>query len=312
MRVLIVGGNGFIGSHVVDELLKQDINVVVLDRSPDRFRPPLPKVTYVVGDLNDGVSLESATSRAIDSVVHLASSAAPKKSHDNPMSDLEELAGALRLLEACVKTKIKKVVFASSGGTVYGIPTILPIPEDHPTEPICSYGITKLVIEKYLHLYNHLSDISTVILRIANPYGIRQSPDADQGVVPVFMKKMIRGDRLTVWGDGSVVRDFLNVRDLARLFVLALQSEATGIFNVGSGIGTSINELLALIAFHLGVKPQVSREPSRKFDAPTVILDCKKAKTVYSWEPSITLAEGLNELAGWLMSTETRSATCHL
>lgn len=306
MRVLVVGGNGFIGSHVVDALLQQGIEVVVFDCSRERFRPPLPNVNYVAGDLNDSGSLESAMSHAIDSVVHLASTTSPLTSHGNPISDLENIAGALRLLELCVKRDVKRILYASSGGTVYGIPEILPIPEDHPTEPLCSYGIAKLVIEKYFHLYNHVSGLATVVLRIANPYGVRQSPDSAQGVVPVFMSKMIQGNPLTLWGDGSVVRDFVNVRDLARLFILALTSEATGVFNAGSGIGTSISELLELISVQLGVRPRIIRENARKFDVPAVILDCKKAKSVYSWEPRITLAEGLTELSHWLKSMESQ------
>jgi UDP-glucose 4-epimerase len=311
MRVLVVGGNGFIGSHVVDALLQQSIEVVVFDRSPELFRSPLPNVNYVLGDLNDFLSLENAMSPVIDGVVHVAWKAAPLMSNDNPISDLENLAWSIKLLELCVKKKIGKLVFASSGGTVYGAPMILPIPEDHPTEPICSYGIAKLAIEKYLNLYNRLSGLATIILRIANPYGVRQSPDSVQGVVPVFIGKMIQGKPLTVWGNGSVVRDFLDVRDVARLFVLALKSEVTGVFNVGSGIGTSINELLELLSLHLGVKPQISRQHSRTFDVQTVILDCRKAKSVYSWEPRITLAEGLTEVSHWLKSAGAQSMASH-
>jgi UDP-glucose 4-epimerase len=312
MRVLVVGGNGFIGSHVVDLLLQQGIEVVVFDRSPERYRSPLSEVNYVLGELNDFASLEHAMSQAIDNVVHLASTTIPTTSIANSISDIENITGTLGLLELCVKKKVKNIVYASSGGTVYGIPKNLPIAEDHPTEPICSYGIVKLVIEKYLYLYNHLSGLPTVILRIANPYGARQSPDSAQGVVPVFMSKMIEGKPLSLWGDGSVVRDFVNVRDLARLFLLALNSEATGVFNAGSGIGTSISELLRLMSSHLGVRPQIARENPRKFDAPAVILDCKRAKSVYCWEPRITLAEGLTELAHWLKSIGTQPmAICH-
>jgi UDP-glucose 4-epimerase len=309
MRVLVVGGNGFIGSHVVDALLREQDEVIVFDRSPERFRSPLPKVNYVLGDLRDFASVENAISPAIDGVVYLASNAAPPRSLDSAVLDVENLAAVLRLVELCVKRRVKRLVFASSGGTVYGIPKMLPIPEDHPTDPICSYGVAKLTIEKYLYLYNYLSGLGAIILRIANPYGVRQSPDSAQGVVPVFMNKMIEGKALTVWGDGSVVRDFLEVRDVARLFVLALNSEATGVFNAGSGVGTSINELLELMSAQLGVRPKICREQSRKFDVPTVILDCKKAKNVYSWEPRITLAEGLAEVCHWLKSMGTQSVS---
>jgi UDP-glucose 4-epimerase len=306
MRVLVVGGNGFIGSHVVDVLLDQGIEVVVFDRHSERFRPPLPKVNYVVGDLNDSASLENAMSQAIDSVVHLASSTSPLRSNDNPLSDLENIAGAIRLLELCIKRKVKRIVYASSGGTVYGVPKVLPIPEDHPTEPICSYGVAKLAIEKYLNLYTNTSGLATVVLRIGNPYGVRQSPHSAQGVVPVFMSRILQGKPLTLWGDGSVVRDFVNVRDLASLFLRALTSDATGVFNAGSGVGTSISELLEIMSVPLGVRPQINRKESRKFDVPAVILDCGKARTVYCWEPRITLPEGLIEFSHWLKSMESQ------
>jgi UDP-glucose 4-epimerase len=306
MRVLVVGGNGFIGSHVVDVLLDQDIDVVVFDRHPERFRTPLPRVSYVVGDLNDPVSLENAISQGVDSVVHLASSTSPVTSNDNPLSDLENISGAIRLLDLCLRRNIKRIVYASSGGTVYGIPKILPIPEDHSTEPICSYGIAKLAIEKYLHASSYRRGLATVVLRIGNPYGVRQSSQSAQGVVPIFVSQAIQGKPLTVWGDGSVVRDFFNVRDLARLFLLALTSDATGIFNAGSGVGTSISDLLELISTHLGVRPQINRKDSRKCDVPAIVLDCRKARTVYGWEPRVTLAEGLTECSHWLNSMEPK------
>src|SRR5262249_40303284 len=154
-------------------------------------REPLAAVDYFSGSLDDIERLSTAFSGGIDAVVHLVSTTSPKTSNENRELDLANVSGALGLLDLSVKFKVRKVIFASSGGTVYGVPTALPIRESHPTEPVCPYGITKLAIEKYLHFYQHAYNLDYVVLRIANPYGARQSPDAPQGVVSVFMNKMI-------------------------------------------------------------------------------------------------------------------------
>jgi UDP-glucose 4-epimerase len=302
MNVLVVGGNGFVGSHVVDALLEENIGVTVFDRKPEQFRRSLPQVKYSCGHLNDPAALEKAFSSSIDAVIHLASATVPNTSNDNPMLDVESVQATLGLLNLCVKFRVKRIVFASSGGTVYGIPKSLPIAENHPTDPICSYGIGKLAVEKYLQLYDRLYSSSSVILRIANPYGIRQSSESTQGVMPVFMTKMLESKPITVWGDGSSVRDFVSVRDVAKCFLLALKSDAAGIFNVGSGIGTSVDELVGLLSSIQHVEPVIVREPPRNCDVPAIVLDCRKAKAIYGWEPRITLREGLAELAYWLES----------
>ena len=307
MRVLVVGGNGFIGSHVVDALLLDGATVVVYDMNSERYRKPLPNVQYVAGSLDDLRLLATAFSGGIDAVVHLVSKTSPKTSNEDLSLDLANVAGTLGLLDLCTKFKVKKIVFASSGGTVYGIPQKLPILESHATEPVCPYGITKLAIEKYLQFYQHVYNLDYVVLRIANPYGARQSPDAPQGVVSVFMNKMIQGEPFTVFGDGSVVRDFVHVRDVANLFVLALKSSASGVFNAGSGIGVSLNQLVSVMASLLGVSPKFCYEPSRACDVPAVILNCEKAAHVYSWQPQIALRDGLSDLSRWLEGRASRS-----
>jgi UDP-glucose 4-epimerase len=307
MRVMVVGGNGFIGSHVVDALLQEGCSVLVYDTNPERYRKPLPTVKHIVGSLDDVARLDTAFSAGIDSVVHLVSTTSPKTSNENIALDLANVTGVLGLLDRCVKFKVHKIVFASSGGTVYGIPKTLPILESHSTEPVCPYGITKLAIEKYLHFYQHAYNLDYVVLRIANPYGARQSPGAAQGVVSVFMNKMIQGESLTVWGDGSVIRDFVEVRDLARLFALALKSSVTGVFNAGSGIGISIRQLVMTMSSLLNINPRILYESSRSYDVPAVVLNCEKAERTYSWRPEIALADGLTDLARWLEGISSRS-----
>jgi UDP-glucose 4-epimerase len=299
----VLGGCGFLGSHIVDVLLEEGIEVIVLDRRHEKFRLPLGSVSYVLSDFGNRKQLDELLGYGIDVVIHLVSTTTPRVSNDNPIFDVQtNLIESLRLFELCVAHKVGKVVFISSGGTVYGINSVSSITEEYPTLPICSYGIVKLAIEKYLHLYKTLYGLNSVIFRLSNLYGIRQDPHSDQGFIPIIMAKMLRGEKLTIWGDGSTVRDYIHVRDVARLCYLAAVSKETGVFNAGSGVGISLNELINAMAFQCGVKPELVREPPRKFDVPHVVLNCKKANKAFSWKPVIELNEGLLEMERWLKS----------
>ena len=304
MRVLVIGGSGFVGSHVVDALVKEGIDVVVFDRNMESYRATLPRVHYVKGELGNRGELEAVIANGIDHVIHLVSSTVPKTSNDDPIFDVQmNLVESLALFDLCVKHRVQKVIFTSSGGTVYGIPHVLPISEDHPTNPICSYGIVKLAIEKYLQFYKHSYNLDYVILRLSNPYGIRQDPRGIQGAVSVFMGNMLLGNPITLWGDGSIVRDFVNVRDVARLYYAAVTSKLNGIFNGGSGLGVSLLELLEIMSHQLKITPKVIHEPAREFDVPTIVLNCEKAAKKLLWVPKISLQEGLFEFAEWLKTT---------
>lgn len=308
MRVLVVGGNGFVGSHVVDALVAGGLDVTVYDRNSERYRSPLSAVDYVKGDLGNKGELEHVISKEIDQVIHLASSTIPKTSNDDPVFDVQtNLIETLALLDLCVKHRVKRVIFTSSGGTVYGIPETLPIPEEHATHPICSYGIVKLAIEKYLTLYKHLYDLDYIVLRLSNPFGSRQDPKGSQGAVSVFLGDMLNGRPLRIWGDGSIVRDFVDVRDIARLYYLSTISDVeAGTFNVGSGVGTSLKDLIGLMADEFSLTPQIHREPSRGFDVPVIVLDSEKAQRIFGWKPQISLREGLQEVAYWLSANSNR------
>jgi len=205
----------------------------------------------------------------------------------------------LSLLDLFVESKIEKILFMSSGGTVYGNPQTLPVTESHPTDPICSYGIGKLTIEKYLALYKHLYGLNYVVLRAANPYGNGQNPLAGQGIVANFVHKIHCGLPLEVWGDGQIIRDYFDVRDLADLARRALFSEHCGVFNAGSGVGTSINEIIKQIASITHVAPNVIYKEHRIFDVPAIILNCEKAERTFAWKPAINLEAGLSDYISW-------------
>lgn len=214
MKALVLGGNGFIGSHLVDRLLLAGHGVRIFDRNEELYRRPLAGVEYCYADFGNRTLLAEALD-GIDIVFHLISTTVPKTSNDDPAFDvMSNVVETIALLEKCVARGIKKVVFLSSGGTVYGAPAALPVSEDSPTNPECSYGITKLTIEKYLALFNHLYGLDYVVVRPSNPYGPRQNLLGIQGAISVFLGRVAARKPIEVWGDGQIVRDYVYVEDL--------------------------------------------------------------------------------------------------
>jgi UDP-glucose 4-epimerase len=196
---------------------------------------------------------------------------------------------------------VRKVVFSSSGGTVYGVPTRLPVDESHPTLPITSYGVHKLTIEKYLHLNHALHGLDYCVLRIANAYGERQRTETAQGAVSVFLERILRGQPLEVWGDGSVVRDYVYVADIVRAFIATLGDPGEArIFHIGAGAGVSLAQLIEAIGAVVGRPPAVEYTPGRRFDVPASVLDCSLARRVLGWQASTPLAEGLRRTYDWM------------
>jgi UDP-glucose 4-epimerase len=297
-RCLVLGGGGFIGSHLCDALLRDGYSVRVLER-PNlvRYREFLrtEPIEWFEGDFTNKIDLANAV-EGCDLVYHLVSTTLPKSSNDNPIFDIEtNVVGTMHLFEAALRAGVSKIVFASSGGTVYGIPKTTPISETHPTEPIVSYGIGKLIIEKYLHLYKLLHGLDYCILRLANPYGERQKVTNAQGAVTVFLHQAMRGQVIEIWGDGSVVRDYIYIDDVTSALLKAgsIQGVDERLFNIGSGQGSSLNQILAAIEQLLG-RPVARRYlPGRPFDVPTNVLDISRARDYLGWTPQTRLADGL-------------------
>lgn len=308
-RCLVLGGAGFIGSHLVDALVEMGHDVSVFDLpncNKSNVFHHIGRIKIIEGDFTNEADLRPAVP-GIDYIFHLVGTTLPQSSNDNPFYDVESnVIGTLRLLRLAVEAGVKKVVFISSGGTVYGLPEKTPIPETHPTSPLCSYGITKLAIEKYLYLFHHLYGLDYVVLRVSNCYGERQqSAGAQQGVVSVFMNLLKRDKPITIWGDGSVVRDFVYVKDVARAFLLALTSTSQHkVFNVGSGVGTSLNQMLALIQKVTGKTLRVNYTPRRSVDVPINVLDITRIRTEWQWSPSTSLEIGLAKTWQWINSKE--------
>lgn len=304
MKCVIFGGGGFIGSAIADRLLRDGHTLRIFERprvAPFRTFNANEQVEWITGDL---LSIHDVTEAIVgaDVVFHLVSTTLPKSSNDDPVYDVQSnLVATLQMLNAMVLQKIPRIVFISSGGTVYGSPSYLPIDESHPTEPRVSYGITKLTIEKYLLMYEQLHGIKAIILRVANPYGERQRIETAQGAIGVFIHHALKGLPIDIWGDGSVTRDYLFIGDVAEAFAKAATYSGTAnVFNVSSGIGTSLNELISLLEEVLDIAIRRNYLPGRSFDVPVSVLCNSLALQEMGWKPQVPLKDGIIRTAAWL------------
>jgi UDP-glucose 4-epimerase len=312
MKCLVLGGGGFIGSHLCEELLESGHSVRVFERPGVQIHLPLPlveRLEWREGDITNPMDVEAAL-HGCSVIFHLVSTTLPKSSNDNPLYDIQtNLLPLVQLLEQLRgsadrkpdKKSDKKIVFVSSGGTVYGRPRLVPIPETHATDPLCAYGITKLACEKYLSLYRELHGVRSVVLRLANPFGERQRPTAQQGAVAVFLHKALADETIEIWGDGEVVRDYLYVKDAARAIVQAMSYEGSQhVFNIGSSQGHSLNAVLSEIEQLLGRPIRVRHTGARSFDVANNVLEISRARAELGWEPTTSFAEGLARTRRWM------------
>lgn len=306
MKYLIFGGGGFIGSHIADKLLNAGHSLRIFERP----RVPLYRkfrddedVEWITGDI---LNLHDVTEamQGVDAVFHLVSTTLPKNSNDDPIYDVQSnIVASLQILNVMVALKIPRIIFISSGGTVYGTPISLPIDESHPTNPHVSYGITKLTIEKYLLLYERLHGIKSIILRVSNPFGERQRVETAQGAVGVFISRALHGLPIEIWGDGSVVRDFIYVGDVAEAFVKAIDySGKYSVFNVGSSSGLSLNQLINELENVLGFSIKRVYFPGRLYDVPKNLLSNQLLRQEFDWVPKSTLSDSLHRTAEWIKS----------
>lgn len=304
MKIVVFGGGGFIGSAIADQLLAQGHGLRIFERpriEPYRKFAEHEQVEWVTGDFTSAHDVRAAV-EGVDAVMHLVSTTLPKNSNDDPVYDVQSnVLSTLNLLNAMEAEGVKKLVFISSGGTVYGNPVYSPIDEKHPTEPLVSYGITKLAIEKYLHIYQRQHGIRSVTLRVANPYGERQRVETAQGAVGVFLHRALRNAPIEIWGDGTVTRDYIYVGDVADAFVRALNYDGPHrVFNISSGTGTSLNQLIEMLEAALGQPVARKFLPGRPFDVPVSVLCNQLAKTELGWSPSVDMRSGIARTAQWM------------
>lgn len=297
MKVLLLGGSGFIGSRLAIRLADAGHQVTVFARgfSNSTHGPPDPRVTSIIGDISDTDAVEHALPRR-GVVVHLIGSTVPARSVSDPAEEFAKVVlPGIRVLDACVRSGVQKVVFLSSGGTVYGVPTATPIPESHALSPTNAYGLSKLTFEHFLSIYQHHHGLDYNVLRLSNPYGSSQRPGSGQGVIATWMNQILAGDRLEIWGDGSVVRDYLYVDDAVSAIELSVESTPSSrIFNVGSGVGNSLSKILGMLEAVTNQTLNVTYKPHRKLDVPCSILDIVLINKELGWVPTTSLHEGMS------------------
>lgn len=299
MRVLIIGGAGFIGSHTVEALVSRGHHLTILScHSKFPSSSPLGSNDYqfIAGDFRDANIILPAL-KGIDCAIHLAWSGVPHQTITNPSFEFENnVIGSIPLIEACAKSQNIHLIFASSGGTVYGPSETLPICESHATRPISAYGISKVAVEHLVYMYHNSHGLKYTVLRISNAYGERQVGTTGQGVIGTWLTRLKGGETIQMVDDGSIVRDYIYVKDIAQSICLAVESrDLNRTYNVGTGIGTSLNQLATLVKKIVPTEPLIVPSSSRSFDIKSNILDSKKIKEKLNWTPTTSLQKGICE-----------------
>ena len=301
MKALVTGGAGFIGSNLVETLVGEGHEVVVLDSLLSGYAQNVDqeRARFVRGDIRDVQTLADVI-EGVEIVYHLAASVGNKRSIDHPFDDAEvNVVGTLKVLEAARRAGVRKVVFSSSAG-IFGPLQTLPISEDHPVEPDSPYGAGKLCAEKNCLAYTKLYGLECVCLRYFNVYGPRQRYDAYGNVIPIFVFRLLRGEPITIFGDGEQTRDFVNVRDVVQANVRSsLRPGVWGAFNLGSGARVTINRLVEMIGEYGDLRGKVVYAPPRPGDVRDSLADISKARAAFDFEPSVDFEEGLREYIAW-------------
>lgn len=304
MRCAVLGAGGFIGTNLCRALVGKVDSLRAFGRRQS-FTGALRGCDWIPGDFADPTCLPTAIA-GCDVVYHLVNATTPESANIDKVADLQaNVVSTLNLLDACRSAGVRRIVFVSSGGTIYGTPEHVPTPETAPTNPITSYGISKLTIEKYLGLYKHLYDLEYRVLRVANPYGPYQTAAKNQGVIAAFIRRVLANKSIEIWGDGSVIRDYIYIDDVVEALMLAATHDgAYRIFNIGSGEGRSLNDIVVSISKLLSVEISVDRRPGREVDVPLSILDTSLATKYLCWRPRTGFETGLSSTISWMKSIE--------
>lgn len=306
MNIILLGAAGFIGKNLTVKLAQYKENVLTLIDKSKSFFAEIDKMSFenvmIKEDALDEYSNFDKLLEGQDIVYHLVSTTIPATSNQHISQELTtNVAVTVNILEACVRCKVKKIVFFSSGGTVYGKDASCPINEDAPTYPITSYGLQKISIEKLLYLYRYMYGLDYRIIRLSNPYGPYQRPNGILGAITTFTYKAIKKEKIIVYGDGTVIRDFIYIDDAIKAIENIVNGENEHrIYNVGCGYGTSLNKVLEIIESTLGVDLNIEYCPGRIVDVPENFLDISRYEKYYGKLSLISLREGIDKLAGFL------------
>ncbi len=300
---LVLGANGFLGSHVAEALVRKNNEVRVFDHfrhGRKNLASIADKIEMFRGDFLNVQDLAGAMD-GVDYIFHYISTTNAITSTTDPEFDIRtNVIGSVRLLECAVKSGVKKIFFPSSGGTVYGEPVLVPISEDAPTNPLNPYAISKLTIEKYLNYFFHQYGLDYVILRYSNPYGERQNPHGTQGVIPIFLKKVMQKEAPVIYGDGNAVRDYLYIEDAIEATMTLVEKSTSGrLFNIGSGKGVSLNQLIEIMSRVTGeeISP-VYRENDKKY-IRNIVLDISNISYQTGWSPRTDIVRGIEKTWDW-------------
>ena len=302
MKVLVTGGAGFIGSHVVDRLLAGGHQVTVVDNLSSGRRANVdPAATVHVGDIRSPNLGAIVAAERPDAVVHTAAQAAVARSVADPAFDAAvNVVGTANLLEAARRAGVRRVVYTSTGGAAYGDTEVLPTPEDHPARATSPYGVSKVAAERYLECWTGLTGGTTLALRLGNVYGPRQNPHGEAGVIAIFCHRLLAGQPCVVYGDGEQTRDYVFVEDVADAIVRAItRSDATGIANIATGRETTVNELYRRLAKLAGVGVAARSALGRAGEQRRSVLDAGRAKAILGWTPGTALDDGLARTLAW-------------
>ena len=310
MKVLVTGGAGFIGSHVTDVFLDAGHEVWALDDLSSGRRENLrTEVRLVVADIRSPEAARLVEAERFEVMCHLAAQMDVRRSVNDPRFDADvNVGGFLNLLEAARKSGVRKVVFSSTGGAIYGDQDVHPAPETHPTRPVSPYGVSKASGELYLGYYRAQYGLRSTALRYANVYGPRQNPHGEAGVVAIFSERLLKGQTCIVNGTGEQTRDFVFGPDVARANLLAATGEVEGPVNIGTGIETDVNQLYALLARAAGVERPAQHAPAKPGEQMRSSVDPARAAKVLGWRPAVALDEGLRGTVDWFRAGSRRTA----
>lgn len=298
MKALVTGGAGFIGSHIVDKLVDKGLETIIIDNLYTGQKENInPKAKFYLNDIRDEETIEIIKKEKPNYIFHTAAQMSVPFSVENPKFDLDVNGnGTLNLIKASLEIDLKKFIFSSTGGVIYGQMDVLPTKEDVILKPMCPYGITKLLCENYLHFYHHEFDLNYTALRYGNVYGPRQANAHESGVITIFARKMLKEEKCIIYSysdqPGGMIRDYVFVSDVVNANMAAMESES-GVFNVGTGIGSNTQKLYDTIKQISEVNPGYDVLPPRKGEIKSIVLDIEKSKSKLNWSPQVNLEEGM-------------------
>jgi UDP-glucose 4-epimerase len=301
MKIIVTGGAGFIGSHIVDGLINRGNEVCIIDNLSTGSKENInPKAKFYKTDVQDKEISEIFEKEKPDIVFHLAAQINVRESVKNPTEDAKiNILGSLNILENCKKSKVKKIIFASTGGAIYGEADIIPTPENYAEFPLSPYGIAKLAVEKYINYYSKNFGLPFTALRFGNVYGPRQNPEGEAGVISIFCDKFLKKEQPVINGDGKQTRDFVFVEDVADACLMFAENNKTGIFNIATGKETDINEIFDKVKEITGSDYQKAYGTQNAGEQKRSCLDCSKAKNEAGWEAKYSVEEGLIKTVNW-------------